>query len=158
MSIYDPLSIALGIEPQLNLSYLNKIIIEEHLSEGCIPGIKHCSETKRQISQSNKDYYSTEEGRSRRLKIAENNRHIKSKEMKDRWKDNYDAMKKCVEFSGRKKGIKELKPRQKRYSIKRITDGVNLYEDAYEAAKVHKIHPVNIRRKCRKMIDNWRYI
>jgi hypothetical protein len=29
MSIYDPLSIALGIEPHPNLSYLNKIIIEE---------------------------------------------------------------------------------------------------------------------------------
>lgn len=54
MSIYDPLSIALGIEPQSNLSYLNEIIIEEYdtieVYKSVWTGCKHTDHSKRLIS------------------------------------------------------------------------------------------------------------
>lgn len=139
----------------------NNSLTEEELSslkDQIIPGPKHCDEIKEQISQSNKEYYLTERGRARRSKIAARNAQIKSDEMKKRWSENYESMKAIRQGMGRTKGSKDLKPRQKKYTIRQITDGNNTYKDAYEAAEVYGINPVNIRRKCRKMIGNWRYI
>jgi len=122
-----------------------------------ISGPKHCPETKQQISESNRQYYQTERGLVRRKDIAARNARLKSEELKKRWHDNYEEMKASRQGMGRKKGSKDLRPRKKRPE-RRITNGSEIFMSAHEAAKVYGIDPVNIRRKCRKMVDSWRYI
>jgi hypothetical protein len=160
MSIYDPLSIALGINPIENPTYLIPFSKEEKLSLGLvpIPGPKHCEDTRLQISESNKAYYQTEKGIERRKNISERNSLVKSEEMKKRWKENYEFCLKNVRLGGRKKGSLDKGMRQRKNNIRLISDGKQVFKDAYEAALYYNIHPVNIRRKCRKQIDDWRYV
>lgn len=160
MSIYDPLSMALGIEPIPNPSYLNDLLNEELLSlrNQKIPGPKHSDSVKNQISESNLLYYQTEKGLSRRKELSERNRAIKSEEMKLRWKENYEELREKTKLGGRKKGSLDKTVRQPKCTIQRITDGYRIFDDAYQAAQFYGIHPVNIRRKCRKMIGDWRYV
>jgi hypothetical protein len=138
----------------------NPITKEDYaaMGSGSIPGPKHCEETKRDISESNKKYYQTPEGLERRKKMSNKNSLIKSEEMKKRWIDDYETLKERTKKGGRKKGSLDKGKRKRRDSIRLITDGKQTFRDAYEASRVYGVHPVNIRRKCRKMIDDWRYV
>jgi hypothetical protein len=160
MSIYDPLAEALGIDPIENPSYLLLVCKEYLKSLGLdpIPGPKHCDETKLQISESNKIYYQTEEGIERRKKLGVKNSIVKSEEMKKRWTENYDSMCENTKLGGRKKGSRDKGIRRPKCNIRLITDGNQIFRDANEASRHYNIHVVNIRRKCRKQIDDWRYI
>jgi hypothetical protein len=146
---------------QLREFNLNNPITKQELEslkkDQFVPGPKHCAETKQQIAESNRQYYQTERGLARRKDIAARNLTLKSEELKKRWHDNYEEMKAIRQGMGRTKGSKDLCPRKKRPE-RRITNGNEIFMSAYEAAKVYGIDPVNIRRKCRKMIDSWRYI
>jgi len=123
-----------------------------------IPGPKHCDETKQQIAESNRSYYQTDRGIQRRKKLSEWNSTVKSQEMKNRWLDDYDTLRDRTKSGGRRKGSKDKGTRVPKQTIMRVTDGRQIYKDAYEASLVYGIHPVNVRRRCRKMVDGWRYV
>lgn len=156
----DPLSLALGIEPMENPTYMLPFTKEE-LEQSrniTIPGLKHCEETKHQISTSNREYYKSPLGVLRRQKLSQWNSFVKSEELSKRWSDNYQLIHSYTKMGGRKKGSLDKGKRKKRVSVRRITDGVNVFVDADEASAYYNVHPVNIRRKCRRKIDSWRYL
>lgn len=131
----------------------------EHHQDRNIPGPKHTEDIKLQISESNKEYYKTEEGILRRAAIASNNKKLKSEEMRRRWNENPEYMYSIsASKGGRRKGSKNLNPTKPKCTIRKVTDGVTIYSDAVEAAKVYGIHPVNIRYKCRNLINDWSYV
>ena len=138
----------------------NPISVHELMEkqENFILGPKHTDEVKNQISKSNLEYYQTELGIERRKKLSESNRISKSSEMKKRWLEDYESMKLSTKKGGRKKGCLDIGPRLPKCNIRALTDGKRRFEDAYEASSVYGIHPVNIRRKCRKLLDGWRYL
>jgi hypothetical protein len=59
---------------------------------------------------------------------------------------------------GRPKGAKDLTPRKQKPQRKVMHEN-KVYANAFVAAKVYGIHPVNIRRRCRlEKYPDWKYL
>jgi hypothetical protein len=105
-------------------------------------------ESKEKIRKITKDYWDagSEESIKRREELSERNRRVKSKELKEKWKNPTDKMKKNLErlihMAKTQKGIPKYTGR------KVFCHGV-IYENAVEASKVFGVTPDTIRRKCR---------
>jgi hypothetical protein len=58
--------------------------------------------------------------------------------------------------AGRPKGAKDLTPRKQR-TQRKVTHGDKVFDNAFIAAEVYGIHPVNMRRRCRLEIMGFKY-
>lgn len=124
--------------------------------------------TKKKISEITKNYWdqNSQKALERRKELSERNKKIKSKEMKERWKNPTDKMLKALEKNKSKlknksdewiMNIKNAK-RSPRNSRKVFGCGV-VYDSAVDASKVIGIDPVNIRRRCRsENCEDWYYL
>ena len=126
--------------------------------------IPRTEETKEKIRKITKEYWdrNTEESIERRKKLSERNRKVKSKELKEKWKNPTDKMKKNYErfvtmAKTHKRGKDKFK-RKKKPTQKVFCCGI-IYESAIEASNVIGIDPVNIRRRCRlEKYQDWYYV
>jgi hypothetical protein len=87
---------------------------------------------------------------------------IKSKELKEKWKNPTDKMldnyERFVNMAKNQKRGKDKSKRKQRTTQKVFCCGI-IYEDAVEASKVVGINPVNIRRRCRlEQYTDWYYL
>lgn len=119
---------------------------------------KNTDETKRKKSEKTKAYWDSEEGQKKKERLVERNKQYKSEEMKDRWSNNREFMLEHKNQKGRPAGAQDLKPRKRR-PIRKVQIRGIIYETPYEAAKVFKIDPTNIRRRCRlPQYTDWNYV
>ena len=109
---------------------------------------------KHKTSVSNKIYYRTEEGQVRIQKLIERNRRNKSEEIKQSWKDG--KFEGRVKPSGRPKGVKETKPRNKNHRKVRY-NGI-VYNSATELSQLMGVTPACIRRKCALKLHDFEYV
>ena len=126
--------------------------------------IPRTDETKKKISEITKNYWdkNSQKALERRKELSERNKKIKSKELKEKWKnptdkmlDNYERFVNMVK--NQKRGKDKFK-RKQRTTQKVFCCGI-IYEDAVEASKVVGINPANIRRKCRlDQYTDWYYL
>lgn len=120
-------------------------------------GIKNSDETKQLKSNSTKDYWNSSGGLEKKKRLIERNKTKHSKVMLERWKNPTDNMKNRI-VHGRPKGSKDIGKRKQKEVYKIWVNGV-IYENAEECSKIHNIHPVNVRRRCRlPQYDDWRYV
>lgn len=112
-------------------------------------------DTKKKLSESTKKYWQTEDGEEKKKRLIERNKTHMSNIMTEKWKNPTDNMKSRI-TPGRPKGSKN-KIKRKNTERKINIDGI-VYSSANEASKIYKIHPVNVRRRCRdKKYPNWNY-
>jgi len=112
--------------------------------------------TKNKLSESLKNFYITNQGLEKRKKLIERNKTTHSSVMLEKWKHPSESMINR-KITGRRKGSKDLKKRC--VSFKKITDGVNVFNDALEASIYYNITPTSIRRRCRLNFEGtWKYI
>lgn len=130
--------------------------------------VPRTEETKEKIRQITKNYWNknTEKSIERRKKLSEENKKVKSKELKEKWKNPTDKMLKAREENKLRlknkseKWITNIKnaKRKPRTTQKVFCCGI-IYESAIEASKVIGIDPVNIRRRCRlERYQDWYYV
>jgi hypothetical protein len=107
-------------------------------------------ESKEKIRRITKEYWDSgsEESIKRRKELSERNERVKSKEMKEKWKNPTDKMKKNLERLINTPNSKKRKPKCQRSGQKVFCCGV-IYENAVEASKVFGITPTSIRRRCK---------
>ena len=117
--------------------------------------VYHVSEErKRKTSQSNNEYYKTQKGQERRTLLSKKNRNVKSAELNQAWLDGkFDNRTKP---SGRPKGVKEKRPRNRQF--RKVWYNGTVYSNALEAASALGLHPVTVRGKASKQLDNFKYV
>lgn len=130
-------------------------------------GCLHSQDTKKIMSEYWINFYKTEMGSAKRKAVSEKNKKNKSIEMKKKWKTD-EFIKKMKTRSAIKPngfGEKMSEVRKKYWEDnknnvvkKLLIEGV-VYNDAFEAAAIYNIHPVNIRRRCRlPKYKEWSYL
>lgn len=132
-------------------------------TKGFVSSIK-TDETKKKMSESTKRYWNSIDGQKKKERLSERNKITKSEQQKKIWQENYDQM--LTNFTkkgGRKKGIKNKVPGagKRRNNLLTVSHNGTIYQNAYEAAKIHySTNPHGehyIRRMCRKNINGWKY-
>jgi hypothetical protein len=154
---------------QLNLDVKNS---EEYFNKSIATtgwvSIPRTDETKEKIREITKHYWdkNSEESIERRKKLSERNKKVKSKELKEKWKNPTDKMLRAQEENKirlknkSEEWIANIKnaERKPRTTQKVFCCGI-MYENAVEASKVIGIDPVNIRRRCRlEKYQDWYYV
>lgn len=127
-------------------------------------GCKRSPESKDKVAKSTKRFWNSTEGQAKKLALIENNKKIKPTELSMKWQDPtfIEKMKKRKPRVHTTKSREVLSNSMKLYhSLKEkkavIIDGV-WYKDANEASDQFRIHPTNIRRRCRlAKYTNWNY-
>jgi hypothetical protein len=105
-------------------------------------------ESKEKIRKITKEYWDagSEESIKRREELSERNRKVKSKEMKEKWKNSTDKM-----IKNRERFIHMAKTQKiiPKYTSRKVFCRGVIYESAVEASKVFGVTPDRIRQKCR---------
>lgn len=119
-------------------------------------GIKNSEETKLLKSQKTKEFWMSEKGQEKRLRLIERNKTTHKETMIEKWKHPSEKML-GRKVSGRPSGAKDVTTRKQRTERKICVNGV-IYDNAKMCSEVFGIHPVNVRRRCRmKEYVDWRY-
>jgi hypothetical protein len=151
--------VQLELDAKNCIEYFNKSIA----TSGWV-SVPRTEDTKNKMSEITKNYWdqNNQQALERRKELSERNKRVKSKELKEKWKNPTDKMKKNYERfvnmtkthkRGKDKCERKQKPTQKVFCC-----GI-IYENAVEASKVIGINPVNIRRRCRlEMYQDWYYV
>ena len=121
-------------------------------------------ETKKLKSEKTKAYWDSPAGQEKKERLAEKNRQVKSKQLKEKWKNPTEAMLVAQqEFKTRPRlsgdaWREKHKNRKKRSVRSMMIEGV-VFTDAKDAALIYGIHEVNVRRRCRlERYKDWYYI
>lgn len=120
-------------------------------------GIKNTEETKLLKSQRTKEFWDSEEGQEKKIRLIEKNKTTHKQVMLEKWQNPSEAMINR-QVHGRPKGAKDIKQRKQRTERKIWVDG-KIYNSAKECSDVYGIDPVNVRRRCRlPQYNDWRYV
>jgi hypothetical protein len=142
-----------------SIEYFNKSIA----TTGWV-SVPRTNYTKEKIKSVTKEYWNqnTPEVIERKKQLSERNKKIKSKQLKEKWKNPSNKMKENYEkfvamakshSRGKDKTKRKSRPTQKVYCC-----GI-IYENAIEASNAIGIDPVNVRRKCRlDQYPDWYYL
>jgi hypothetical protein len=130
--------------------------------------VPRTDDTKKKMSRITKNYWdqNSQKALERRKELSERNRKIKSKQLKEKWKNPTDKMLKALEKNKSKlknkseEWIMNIKNAERKPKTAQKVFGCGtIYDSAVDASKVIGIDPVNIRRRCRsKNYQDWYYL
>ena len=146
---------------QLELNVLDYDFFNQSIAtRGFVSSIKN-DETRQKQSISTKAYWDSPEGIEKRKRLSERNKEVKSKELKEKWKNPSDAQLKMLDGfkKGKPKGAKNLKPPKPRCDLKKISVDEIIYDNIDDAVQKLNVPKYLIWSRCRNPnIKNWRYV